>query len=115
MDCHKYVDYLCDDDKYCDELGLTLFTYITKIKICVFLKYGKKWSTDYLVNEMNCSLWLMKLKGSMYVRIERVERNTEITEILLDEPIEYDDDCIDVQLVSQNGKEDVQLPLKKPK
>ena len=70
FDHHEYVDYLCDDNEYCNELGLNLFTYITKIKICVFLKDGEKWSTDYLVNETNCNLWLMKLKGSTYVRIE---------------------------------------------
>ena len=64
LDRHEYVDYLHDEDEYYDELGLTLVTYITKIKICVLLKDGKKWSTDYLANETNCSLWLMKLKGS---------------------------------------------------
>ena len=58
----------------------------------------------YLVNETNCSLWLMKLKGSTYVRIAPVERNTDITEILPDEPIEYDDDCMVVQLVSPKRK-----------
>ena len=106
LDCHEYVNYLHDEDEdeYCDELGLTLFTYITKIKICVFLKDGEKWSTDYLANETNCSLWLMKLKGSMYVRIAPVEKNTDITEILPDEPIEYDEDCMVVQLVSPKWK-----------
>ena len=70
----------------------------------MFLKDGKKWSTDYLANETNCNLWFMKLKGPTYVRIKRVERNTEITEILPDEPIEYDDDCMVVQLVSSKWK-----------
>ena len=104
LDCHEYVEYLCDEDEYCDELGLTLFTYITKIKICVFLKDGEKWSTDYLANETNCRLWLMKLKGSTYVRITPVEKNTDFTEILPDEPIEYDEDCMVVQLVSPKWK-----------
>ena len=104
LDHHEYVDYLRDEDEYCDELGLTLFTYITKIKICVFLKDGEKWSTDYLANEMNCSLGLMKLKGSTYVRIAPVEKNTDITEILPDEPIEYDEDCMVVQLVLPKWK-----------
>ena len=104
LDRHESVDYLRDDDEYCDEFGLTLFMYITKIKICVFLKDSEKWSTDYLANEMNCNHWLIKLRGYMYVRIEPVERNTETPQILPDEPIEYDDDCIVVQLVSPKWK-----------
>ena len=57
-----------------------------------------------MANETNCNLWLMKLKGSTYVRIKPVERNTEITEILPDEPIEYDNDCMVVQLVLPKWK-----------
>ena len=40
LDHYEYVDYVRDEDEYCDELGLTLFIYITKIKIGVFLKDG---------------------------------------------------------------------------
>ena len=65
------------------------------VKSGVLTIWWMKWTVTY---------GLMKLKGSMYVRIEWVERNTEITEILPDEPIEYDNDCMVVQLVSPKWK-----------
>ena len=70
----EYKEYINDEHKDCDELGLTLFTYRTGIKILVYLKGGYKWSTDYLAEPRNCDLWLMKTKFEKYMEIQQVNQ-----------------------------------------
>ena len=77
LDHYEYVDYVCDEDKYCDELGLTLFIYRTKIKICVFLKDGDSYLSRNPSEKNKEKFWWEekdKVKEQMQ---ERTENGTD--------------------------------------
>ena len=82
FDHYKYVDYVRDEDEYYDELGLTLFIYITKIKICVFLKDGNSYLSRNQSEKNKEKFWWEetdKVKEQMQERTENVtdKKNAE--------------------------------------